>query len=132
MKYLLVLLFVYCCDIKLTAQKNIEKISIHTQFPKTLHRNEALELKVAIINSLLKETTGTITLELFNTEKNTSVDGWFINIFPYQYFTATPNKTFSASFPITVPGTFKGKIRIAVTAICGQTKDSVSHFISIP
>ncbi len=116
---------------EIVGQHLAEKISIVTQVPTKLKKNQLIELNVSIKNTLLKEGTGNITLELFDTKKNTSVDGWFYNIYPFQYFTGTPKEIFSTKFPITVPGNFSGKIRLAITARCGNTKDSLSRFILI-
>ena len=116
---------------ELVAQQVVERISIVALVPTQLKKNQSIELKVSIKNTLQKEGTGSITLELFDTKKNTSVDGWFYNIYPFQYFTGTPGEIFSTKFPITVPGNFTGKIRIAITAKCGNTKDSLSRYMLI-
>ncbi len=116
---------------EIVAQLAAEKISILTQIPTQLKKNQSIELKVAIKNTLQKEGTGNIILELFDSKKNTSVDGWFYNIYPFQYFTATPGEIFSTKFPFTIPGNFTGKIRVAITATCGNTKDSISRFMLI-
>ena len=126
--FFLTLLF-FATDI--VAQNPAEKISIVAQVPSQMKKNQSIELVVSIKNTLLKEGTGNITLELFDTKKNTSVDGWFYNIYPFQYFTGTPGEIFSTKFPFTIPGNFSGKIRIAITAQCGNTKDSVSRYMLI-
>ncbi len=129
-KTLLFLLFIFF-SAEIIAQQDAEKISIVAQVPAQMKKNQSIELKVAIKNTLLKEGTGNITLELFDTKKNTSVDGWFYNIYPFQYFTGTPSEVFSTKFPFAIPGNFTGKIRIAITAKCGNTKDSLSRYILI-
>jgi len=129
-KTLLFLSFIFFST-EIVAQQVAEKISIVAQVPSQMKKNQSIELKVSIKNTLLKEGTGNITLELFDTKKNTSVDGWFYNIYPFQYFTGTPGDIFFTNFPFTIPGNFIGKIRIAITAKCGNTKDSVSRYILI-
>ncbi|MBN8835712.1 MAG: hypothetical protein J0I09_00485 [Sphingobacteriia bacterium] len=110
-----------------------QKKSLHIQcdFPAVLKQTEYKELKVSVGNSFTKESTGHLTFEIFNADKNISVDGWFLNVFPFQYFTATPQKTFTTTFPFTVPGEYKGNIRIVIKAICGNVKDSISQIITV-
>lgn len=127
----LLLLSLIFCTTEIVAQHATEKISIIAKVPTLMKKNQSTELKVSIKNTLLKEGTGNIKLELFDTKKNTSVDGWFYNIYPFQYFTGTPRAIFSTKFPFTIPGNFTGKIRVAITASCGNTKDSINRFILI-
>ncbi|MFX6790162.1 hypothetical protein ABTH34_19770, partial [Acinetobacter baumannii] len=88
-------------------------------FPAELKQNDYRELKVGVENNFLKESTGHLSFEIFNADKNISVDGWFLNVFPFQYFTATPKQSFNTKFPFTVPGDYKGKIKIVIKATCG-------------
>lgn len=130
MKKMMPLLCLVLCSYT-WAQQNKKNIALHCTFPSVLHGNEQKELSVNIINFLQKETVGTVTMDLFNAAGNTSVDGWFLNIFPYQYFTAIPGKKFTARFPFTVPAGFNGKLKIVITAACSNEKDSLVRTLTV-
>ena len=70
---------------KLQTQKSL---MVQPNIPRFLREGDQMELSVKIANLTNKELTGTITLELIDATTNTSVDGWFQNVFPQQYFTA--------------------------------------------
>ena len=56
------------------------------------------------------------------------MDGWFINIFPFQYFTTILNTPFETEFSFTVPNDYKGNFEINLVATVDQIKDSI-HFL---
>ncbi len=113
------------------AQQKKSAIQIHCIAPKYLHNGNKIELTVSITHQLKTENTGTVTLEIFNNITNTSVDGWFLNVFPLQYFTSINNKIFKTKFPVTVPMDYKGKIKMIIKASCADAKDSVAFIIPI-
>ena len=83
-----ILFLVTLFALKLTAIAQQQKeISIHCVFPKKLNAGDKVNLKVNVSHTLYKEQTGNLTLELIDAKTNKSVDGWFLNIFPFQYFT---------------------------------------------
>jgi len=127
--FLSVVLFFVCSS--LFAQQKKSLLQIHCNAPKILTTGEKIELPVSITHQLTKENTGIVTVELFNTATNTSVDGWFLNVFPLQYFTSIQHKTFTAKFPITVPMDYTGKIKIFIKASCANATDSVSFIIPV-
>jgi hypothetical protein len=113
------------------AQQKKSLIQIHCNAPAFLKNGDKIELPVSITYQLKEEHTGTVSFELLNTETNTSVDGWFLNVFPLQYFASIKNKTFRTKFPITVPMDYKGKIKIMLKASCAEAKDSIALIIPI-
>ena len=105
-------------------------LSIHLTSPKQLFLGESFTLKVQVKHQLTKEQTGHIQLALFNTETKKSVDGWFLNFFPFQYFTTLANEVFETEFPFTMPNDFKGKFSIELVAKVDTIQDSIH--IDIP
>jgi len=89
-----------------------------------------IKLKVQVSHHLEQEKTGQLTLSIINPTTQQSVDGWFTNIFPFQYFTTIKNEKFETEFPITVPYDYKGSITIDIVASVNEFKDSVH--ISLP
>ena len=55
---------------------------------------QSVKLKVSVSHNLNEEKTGTLVMSLINHQTQKSVDGWFINIFPFQYFTTLSNQNF--------------------------------------
>jgi hypothetical protein len=74
-----------------------------------------------------QEKTGQLTLALINHKTKKSVDGWFMNIFPFQYFTTIQNEPFETEFPFTVPFDYIGNFDIEIVARVNEIKDSI-HF----
>jgi len=128
--------FVYAtlllCCVLLTTQSLAQQkpLSIHFTAPTSMFLGETLKLKVQVKHQLTKEQTGTLQFALYNTETKKSVDGWFLNFFPFQYFTTISNEIFETEFPFTVPNDYKGKFSIELVAKVDSIKDSIR--IDIP
>jgi hypothetical protein len=105
-------------------------LSIHLTAPSKMYLGETIQLKVQVKHQLKKEQTGHLEFALFNTETKKSVDGWFLNFFPFQYFTTISNEIFETEFPFTVPNDYKGKFSIELVAKVDSIKDSIR--IDIP
>lgn len=129
-KIFLFLFILFSTNIFVNAQQQKE-LSISCSFPKQLNAGNKINLKVTVAHHLSKEQIGNVTLELFNAITNKSVDGWFLNIFPFQYFTSITKQKFTTNFPFTVPSNFNGKIKIIIKAVCGNAKDSISQIFTI-
>jgi hypothetical protein len=128
--------FVYAtlllCCVLLTTQSLAQQkpLSIHFTAPTAMFLGETLKLKVQVKHQLTKEQTGTIQFALYNAETKKSVDGWFLNFFPFQYFTTISNEIFETEFPFTVPNDYKGKFSIELVAKVDSIQDSIR--IDIP
>lgn len=131
MKKIILFLFILCSINSFVTAQQQKQLTLHCNFPKQLNGGDKIDLKVTVAHHLSKEQTGNVTLELFDANTNKSVDGWFLNIFPFQYFTSIAGEKFNASFPFTVPSNFNGKIKMIVKAVCGNAKDSVLQTFAI-
>ncbi len=107
-----------------------EKIQIHCVAPVKLKTGQSVTLKVQVSHTLKEEKTGTLTLSLLNHETQKSVDGWFINIFPFQYFTTLSNQNFEAEFPFTVPNDYSGSFDLELVAHVKNIKDSIRFTVT--
>ena len=136
MKMKINLRFVYAtlllCCVLLTTQSLAQQkpLSIHFTAPTAMFLGETLKLKVQVKHQLTKEQTGTIQFALYNAETKKSVDGWFLNFFPFQYFTTISNEIFETEFPFTVPNDYKGKFTLELVAKVDSIQDSIR--IDIP
>ena len=135
MNYKMHLRFVYAilfCCIFFAKQSLAQQkpLSIHFTSPAKMYLGETIKLKVQVKHQLTKEQTGHLEFALFNTDTKKSVDGWFLNFFPFQYFTTISNEIFETEFPFTVPNDYKGKFSIELVAKVDSIKDSIR--IDIP
>jgi len=105
-------------------------LSIHFTAPTQMFLGETLKLKVQVKHQLTKEQTGHLEFAIYNTDTKKSVDGWFLNFFPFQYFTTIKNEIFETEFPFTVPNDYKGKFSVELVAKVDSIKDSIR--IDIP
>ena len=121
----------FCCIFFAKLSNAQQKpLSIHFTSPAKMFLGETIQLKVQVKHQLTKEQTGHLEFALFNTETKKSVDGWFLNFFPFQYFTTISNEIFETEFPFTVPNDYKGKFSIELVAKVDSIKDSIR--IDIP
>ncbi len=135
MNYKMNLRFVYAilfCCIFFAKLSNAQQkpLSIHFTSPSQMFLGETMKLKVQVKHQLTKEQTGYLEFAIYNAETKKSVDGWFLNFFPFQYFSTISNEIFETEFPFTVPNDYKGKFSIELVAKVDSIKDSIR--IDIP
>ena len=136
MKMKINLCFIYatlflCCVLLSTQSLAQQKpLSIHFTAPTQLFLGESVKLKVQVKHQLNQEKTGTLQFALYNADTKKSVDGWFLNFFPFQYFTTIKNEIFETEFPFTVPNDYKGKFTLELVAKVDTIQDSIR--IDIP
>jgi len=127
MKYALLLFTFFLCSQLSIAQQ--PAIKIHCLAPVKLKTGQSVKLKVELTHNLKEEKTGTLVLSLINHQTKTSVDGWFLNIFPFQYFTTIQNEKFEVEFPFTVPNDYSDSFDLVLVAHVGNLKDSIGFVI---
>ena len=76
--------------------------------PRFMREGDNIEFSAKIVNLGDKEMTGQVSFELIDAASNTSVDGWFQNVFPSQYFTVEAGQSFRVKFPMQVPYVLTG------------------------
>ena len=128
MKNSLLLLTILCCLFN-TAHAQESKLHINATPPSSLKWGQSYHLNAKVEHNFSTEQTGGITCSLLNAATHQSVDGWFINIFPFQYFTTIKNTPFETEFSFTVPHEYKGSFEIILVAQVEKIKDSVHYII---
>jgi hypothetical protein len=106
-------------------------LKINAAVPKQLKQGQSFKLKTTVTHNFTEEKTGGINCTFQNASTHKSVDGWFLNIFPFQYFTTIANTPFETEFTFTVPDEYKGKFEIILVAVAGKIKDSVHYTIPV-
>ena len=123
-----VLLFALILIIGFKTNAQGPSLKIKALLPTKLKWGQSYKLKATVSHNFKEEKTGGLTCTLLNAATHKPVDGWFINIFPFQYFTTIAKTPFETEFSFTVPNDYKGKFEIVLVAQVDQIKDSV-HFV---
>ena len=123
-------LFIFCLHF-FTSKAQNNAIKITASIPKVLKAGQSYVLKVKVAHNYNIEKTGNLTCSLLNAKTHKSVDGWFLNIFPFQYFTTIANTPFETEFPFTVAHEYKDGLDLELVASVEQIKDSIHLHIPI-
>lgn len=108
------------------AQKELvtqKELMVQPNAPRFLRQGDRMEFSAKIVNLTDKEMTGQAELQLVDAATNQSVDGWFINSFPNQYFTVAAGQSEVVKFPIQVPHQFTSSLVWRVIARSGKVSD---------
>ncbi len=106
-------------------------LMLQSNAPRFFREGDQLEFSTRIANLSDKELTGQVTLELIDPITNTSVDGWFQNIFPTQYFTVAAGQNSPVKFPIQIPYTYNKPLIWRVVAMSGNYSDGEEQTIPV-
>lgn len=91
-------------------------LMVQANLPRFMREGDRMEFSAKISNLSNHELTGTTQLSLLNAATNQSVDGWFKNVFPTQYFTVAPGQSTAIKFPMEVPFNFNSALIYRITA----------------
>ncbi len=112
------LFFIMCClagmgVLKSSAGQTPDSagLSVQVLMPQFLYEGDRFEVPVIITNRGADERTGQLQLLLADAETATSVDGWFQNVFPVQYFTVASGISDTLRFPVEIPYLFRKRFR---------------------
>ncbi len=116
------------------AQKELvtqKELMVQPNMPRFLRQGDKMELSVKIVNLSATELTGQAELQLFDATTNQSVDGWFMNSFPNQYFTVAAGQSEVVKFPVQVPFQFSNALTWRVVARSGNFSDGEENILPI-
>jgi len=108
-----------------------KQLMVQPNMPRFLREGDQIELSARIANQTNKELTGTVTLELFDPETNKSIDGWFQNVFPQQYFTVEAKQASLIRFPIQIPYSYNKPMSWRIVAKTSSYSDGEENTIPI-
>lgn len=112
----------------ITTQKTL---MVQPNAPRFLREGDNMEFVTKIANLGDKELTGQCTLELIDATTGASVDGWFQNSFPVQYFTAAANQSAVVKFPIQIPFNYNKPLTWRVIAKAGEYSDGEENTLPV-
>jgi TonB-dependent SusC/RagA subfamily outer membrane receptor len=94
-----------------------KQLMVQPNAPRFLREGDRMEFSAKVVNLTDKEVTGTTQFELIDAATNKTVDGWFKNIFPQQYFTVPAGQSVAVKFPIDVPFNYNSALLYRIKAI---------------
>ncbi|MDB5196131.1 MAG: alpha-2-macroglobulin [Flaviaesturariibacter sp.] len=98
------------------SEKASDGLQLHVDTLSYLRQGDHFEFTARVTNRSNKELTGQAQLELVDAATDQSVDGWFQNVFPNQYFTVSAGQSEAVKFPMEVPYQFTSVLRWRLTA----------------
>lgn len=108
-----------------------KELMVQPNPPRFLREGDKMELNAKIVNLTDKEFTGIAELQLFNAITNESVDGWFRNMIPKQYFTVAAGQSDIVKFPIEVPYLFNSSLEWRVIAKTDKLSDGEENYLPV-
>lgn len=100
-----------------------KQLMLQPNAPRFLREGDRMEFSAKIVNLTDKEVTGQAELQLFDATTNQSVDGWFQNMIPNQYFTVAAGQSEAVQFPIQVPYLFNKALTWRIIAKAKDISD---------
>lgn len=108
-----------------------KELMVQPNIPRFLRQGDRTEIAVKISNLSGKELTGQVQLLLIDAATNQSVDGWFQNVFPNQYFTVAAGGSEVTRFPIEVPYLFNSALTWRVVARAENFSDGEEDVLPV-
>lgn len=108
-----------------------KELMVQPNAPRFLREGDEMEFSTKIVNLTDKELTGQAELQLFDATTNQSVDGWFRNAFPNQYFTVAAGQSEVVKFPIDVPYLFDKALVWRIVARAGNISDGEENAMPV-
>jgi uncharacterized protein YfaS (alpha-2-macroglobulin family) len=108
-----------------------KKLMVQPNAPRFMREGDNMEFSSKIVNLTDKEITGQVSLELVDPVTNNSVDGWFQNVFPSQFFTVEAGQSFAVKFPIQIPFGYNRPLTWRIKARAGEFSDGEENTLPV-
>jgi uncharacterized protein YfaS (alpha-2-macroglobulin family) len=108
-----------------------KKLMVQPNAPRFMREGDNMELSSRIVNMTDQEIKGQASLELIDPSTNTSVDGWFHNVFPTQYFTAEAGQTVAVKFPVQIPFSYNKPLTWRIVARSENISDGEENTLPV-
>jgi uncharacterized protein YfaS (alpha-2-macroglobulin family) len=80
-----------------------KELMVQPNAPRFMREGDRIDFSGKIVNLSSKELTGQVELQLIDPTTNQSVDGWFRNVFPNQFFTVAAGQSIPVMFSLEIP-----------------------------
>lgn len=113
------------------SEKNIitqKELMVQPNAPRFMREGDRMDFSGKIVNLSSKELTGQVELQLIDPTTNQSVDGWFRNVFPNQFFTVAAGQSTPVSFSLEIPYQYNKPVtyRIVASTKAGANESALS------
>jgi uncharacterized protein YfaS (alpha-2-macroglobulin family) len=106
-------------------------LMVQPNAPRFLREGDHMNFSAKIANLTDKEITGQVQLQLIDATNNQSVDGWFKNIMPNQYFTVPAKQSIPVTFNIEIPYQYNKPVTYRLIAKAGAISDGEEAMLPV-
>ncbi len=106
-------------------------LMVQANAPRFMREGDKMEFSAKVSNLSDQELSGQIMLELIDANAGSSVDGWFQNVFPVQYFTVPAKQSSIVKFPIQIPFSFNRALTWRLVAKAGNYSDGEENTLPV-
>lgn len=106
-------------------------LMVQANAPRFMREGDKIEFSAKITNLGNQELSGQISLELTDAIAGSSVDGWFQNVFPVQYFTVSANQSSIVKFPLQIPFSFNRALSWRLVAKAANFSDGEENTLAV-
>ncbi len=106
-------------------------LMVQPNAPRFMREGDRIDFTTKIVNLTDKELTGQVELQMIDPTTNQSVDGWFRNFFPNQYFTVPAKQSVPASFTIEIPFQYNKPVIYRLIARSGNISDGEEMMLPV-
>lgn len=93
-----------------------KELMVQPNAPRFMREGDRMDFSGKIVNLSSKELTGQVELQLIDPTTNQSVDGWFRNVFPNQFFTVAAGQSIPVSFSLEIPYQYNKPVTYRIVA----------------
>lgn len=106
-------------------------LMVQANAPRFMREGDKMEFSAKVSNLSDQELSGQVILELIDANAGSSVDGWFQNVFPVQYFTVPAKQSSIVKFPIQIPFSFNRALTWRLVAKAGNFSDGEENTLPV-
>jgi 5-hydroxyisourate hydrolase-like protein (transthyretin family) len=106
-------------------------LMVQANTPRFMREGDKIEFSAKVSNLSDQELSGQVMLELVDANVGSSVDGWFQNVFPVQYFTVPAKQSSVVKFPIQIPFSFNRALTWRLVAKAGSYSDGEENTLAV-
>ncbi len=116
------------------SEKNIitqKELMVQPNAPRFLREGDRMDFSGKIVNLSDKELSGQVSLQLIDPSTNQSVDGWFQNMTPNQFFTVAAGQSTPVSFTVQVPYQYNRPVSYRIMANAASLSDGEEAMLPV-
>lgn len=105
-----------------------KELMVQPNAPRFMREGDRMDFSGKIVNLSSKEITGQVALQLIDPTTNQSVDGWFRNVFPNQFFTVAAGQSIPVTFSLEIPYQYNKPLtyRLVAATKAGANESALS------